>query len=183
MRHNPIFRTGATEFDASGMIVAPGFIDLHTPLADSLAKNGRKIPRRLPTLRFAVASPRSARCRTRTRRKTTRRWLGELMLRCASESAVRVTTDRRHHKGAQRRRIGADARVGRCWRRRFLRRRRPCDVSSPDASSVLLTRTDLDLPIINHAEDRGLVAEWDMNEGVVASPSRTARDSQPAPKR
>ena len=158
---------GWAEFDASGMIVAPGFIDLHTHLrtpgqewkedpktaSDAAVRGGFTticvMPNTYPAQDNASV-------------------VGELMLRCVSESAVRVrpigaiTKGRKGGELAPMHELADTSAVG------FSDDGDP--VMSPHLMRQALTySTDLDLPIINHAEDRGLVAEWDMNEGVVAS--------------
>ena len=156
-----------TEFDASGMIVAPGFIDLHTHLrtpgqewkedpktaSDAAVRGGFTTICAMPNT-YPAQDNASV--------------LGELMLRSASESAVRVrpigaiTKARKGEELAPMHELADANAVG------FSDDGDP--VMSPHLMRQALTySTDLDLPIINHAEDRGLVAEWDMNEGVVAS--------------
>ncbi len=158
---------GWSEFDASGMIVAPGFIDLHTHLrtpgqewkedpktaSDAAVRGGFTTICAMPNT-YPAQDNASV--------------VGELMLRCASESAVRVrpigaiTKGRKGDELAPMHELADAGAVG------FSDDGDP--VMSPHFMRQALTySTDLDLPIINHAEDRGLVAEWDMNEGVVAS--------------
>lgn len=158
---------GYAEFDATGMIVAPGFIDLHTHLrtpgqewkedpktaSDAAVRGGFTTICAMPNT-YPAQDNASV--------------LGELMLRCTSESAVRVrpigaiTKGRKGDELAPMHELSDAGAVG------F------SDDGDPLMSPHLMRQalaysTDLDLPIINHAEDRGLVAEWDMNEGVVAS--------------
>ena len=158
---------GWSEFDASGMIVAPGFIDLHTHLRTP-GQEWKEDPKTASDAAVHGGFTTICAMPNTYPAQDNASVVGELMLRCASESAVRVrpigaiTKERKGDELAPMHELADAGVVG------------VSDAGAPVMSPHLMRQalnysTDLDLPIINHAEDRGLVAEWDMNEGVVAS--------------
>ena len=158
---------GWQEFDASGMVVCPGLIDLHTHLrtpgqewkedpltaSEAAARGGFTTICAMPNT-YPAQDNESV--------------VKELIRRCEAEALVRVRpigaiTKGRHGEEMAPMHELADAGVVGF-----------SDDGDPVMSAHLMRQalaysTDLDLPIINHAEDRGLVSEWDMNEGDVAT--------------
>ncbi len=156
-----------TEFDASNCVVSPGLIDLHTHLRTP-GQEWKEDPK--------TASHAAARGGFTTICAMPNTYpaqdnasvVGELMKRCASEATVRVrpigaiTKAREGHQLAPMHELADAGVIG------FSDDGDPLD--SPHLMrQALAYSSELDLPIINHAEDRGLVSEWDMNEGAVAT--------------
>ena len=158
---------GIETLDATGMIVAPGFVDLHTHLrapgeewkedfqtgSAAAARGGFTTICAMPNTYPAVDHVEVFNTNVERARR---------------ESAVRVrhiaaiTVDRAGKQLTQMRALADAGAVA------F------SDDGDPVASGHLMRQalayaSDLGLPIINHAEDRSLIDGWDMNEGAVAS--------------
>ena len=158
---------GWQEFDASGMVVCPGLIDLHTHLRTP-GQEWKEDPRTVSDAAVRGGFTTICAMPNTYPAQDNESVVKELVRRCEAESAVRVRpigaiTKGRHGAEMAPMHELADAGVVGF-----------SDDGDPVMSPHLMRQalaysTDLGLPIINHAEDRGLVSEWDMNEGNVAT--------------
>lgn len=158
---------GWQEFDASGMVVCPGLIDLHTHLRTP-GQEWKEDPRTASDAAVRGGFTTICAMPNTYPAQDNASVVNELIRRCERESAVRVRpigaiTKGRHGEEMAPMHELADAGVVGF-----------SDDGDPVMSPHLMRQalaysSDLDLPIINHAEDRGLVSEWDMNEGDVAT--------------
>ncbi len=158
---------GWTEIDATDKIIAPGFVDLHTHLRTP-GQEWKEDPKTASDAAIRGGFTTICAMPNTYPAQDNASVVGELMKRCASESAARVrpigaiTKSREGKELAPMHELSDAGAVG------FSDDGDP--VSSPHLMrQALAYSSDLNLPIINHAEDRGLVAEWDMNEGTVAT--------------
>ena len=158
---------GWTEFDAKHMIVTPGLIDLHTHLrtpgqewkedpksaSDAAARGGFTTICAMPNT-YPAQDNASV--------------VDALLQRCEYESEIHVRPIGAITKSREGRELAPMHELADAGVIGF------SDDGDPVMSSHLMRQalaysSDLGLPIINHAEDRGLVSEWDMNEGSVAT--------------
>ena len=157
---------GVTIYDAEHKIVSPGFVDLHTHIRTP-GQEWKEDP--------TTASAAAARGGFATicvmpntyPAQDNASVVGELMQRCEAESPVRVRPIGAITKARAGRELASMHELADAGVVGFSDDGDP--VMSPHLMRQALTySSDLDLPIINHAEDRGLIADWDMNEGPVA---------------
>ena len=158
---------GWTEYNASQKIVCPGLIDLHTHLRTP-GQEWKEDPTTVSDAALRGGFTTICAMPNTYPAQDNASVVGELLQRCASESAVRVraigaiTKGREGHELAPMHELTDAGVIG------FSDDGDP--VMSPHLMrQALAYSSDLDLPVINHAEDRGLIAEWDMNEGAVAT--------------
>ena len=158
---------GWTEFDASQLVVCPGLIDLHTHLRTP-GQEWKEDPRSASDAAGRGGFTTICVMPNTYPAQDNSSVVKELTQRCESESAVRVrpigaiTKGRKGDEMAPMHELAASGVIG------FSDDGDP--VMSPHLMrQALAYSSDLGLPIINHAEDRGFVSEWDMNEGEVAT--------------
>lgn len=158
---------GWKEFDAGGKIVAPGFVDLHTHLrtpgqewkeepktaSDAAVRGGFTTICAMPNT-YPAQDNASV--------------VNALKQLCKAESSVRVRTIGAITKSREGQELAPMHELADAGVVGFSDDGDP--VKSPHLMrQALAYSADLGLPTINHAEDRGLVSEWDMNEGAVAT--------------
>ena len=158
---------GWHEFDASEMVVCPGLVDLHTHLRTP-GQEWKEDPRTASDAAVRGGFTTICAMPNTYPAQDNASVVKELAQRCETESAVRVrpigaiTKGRKGDEMAPMHELADAGVIG------FSDDGDP--VMSPHLMrQALAYSSDLDLPIINHAEDRGLVSEWDMNEGDVAT--------------
>ena len=158
---------GWTEFDATGKIVAPGFIDLHTHMRtpgqewkeDPITASDAAVRGGFTTI-CAMPNTYPAQDNASV--------VGELLRRCETEAVIHVraigaiTKSRAGHELAPMRELADAGVVG------FSDDGDP--VMSPHLMrQALAYSSNLNLPVINHSEDRDLASVWDMNESTIAT--------------
>ncbi len=158
---------GWMEFDASGCIVSPGFIDLHTHLRTP-GQEWKEDPRSVGDAAVRGGFTTICAMPNTYPAQDNASVVGELMSRCDSETSVRVLPIGAITKGRSGSELAPMHELADAGVIGF------SDDGDPVMSAHLMRQalkysSDIDLPIINHAEDRGLVADWDMNEGEVAT--------------
>ena len=158
---------GWTEFDASKMFVCPGLIDLHTHLRTP-GQEWKEDPRTASDAAVRGGFTTICAMPNTYPAQDNASVVKELTHRCGSESAVRVRPIGTITKGREGDELAPMHELADAGVIGFSDDGDP--VMSPHLMrQALAYSSDLGLPIINHAEDRGLVADWDMNEGDVAT--------------